>query len=95
MTLGGYLQSVLFGGSTETLASQSLADLFGVIPNETWIQFLAEQGLGGSFFHPSGETLGGETIGALLGQFLPDLAPILDGSTPVTDLLEALGLLNW
>ncbi|MBS9533864.1 hypothetical protein KIH27_09735 [Mycobacterium sp. M1] len=93
-TLGGYLETIGWGTGTEHLADQSLADLLGLNPSETWNDYLANMAFGGSFFNP-GPDLGDQTIGTFLGSLLPDSSTLsVTGATTVTSFLEALGLLS-
>lgn len=96
-TLGEYLHTLdVSPTDTTPLDQATLGDLFGLPPNQPWDEYLSGLPFGGTLLDPSGETLGEQTLGDFLSSFLPDGSTLtIDGDTPITDILEALGLLSW
>jgi hypothetical protein len=93
-TLGEYLHTLTAG--TTPLDQATLADLFHLTPSQPWDQYLDGLPFGGTLLDPSGEFLGEQTLGTFLSSLLPaDSTLTIDGATPITDILEAFGLLNW
>ncbi|OBH16192.1 hypothetical protein [Mycolicibacter sinensis] len=96
-TLGEYLHTLpVSDTNSTTMDNATLGLLLHLTPNQTWDQYLSNLPFGGTLLDPSGETWGEQTLGALLSSFLPDSSTLtITGDTPITDILEAFGLLNW
>lgn len=94
-TLAEYLHTITFNGTSTTMDDATLAQLFGLNPTQTWDQYLDSLPFGGTLLDPSGVTIGEQTLGTFLSSFLPDGSTLaITGDTPITDFLEALGLLT-
>ncbi|BBX21534.1 hypothetical protein MTER_09450 [Mycolicibacter terrae] len=96
-TLGEYLHTLPVSATdSTTMDNATLGLLFNMAPNQTWDEYVSNFPFGGTLFDPSGETWGEQTLGTLLSSFLPDDSTLaITGDTPITDILEAFGLLNW
>jgi hypothetical protein len=96
-TLGQYLHALpVTTGSSTMMDQATLGLLFNLTPGQTWDEYVSNFPFGGTLFDPSGETWGEQTLGTLLSSFLPDDSTLaITGDTPITDILEAFGLLNW
>jgi hypothetical protein len=96
-TLGQYLHALpVTTGSSTMMDQATLGLLFNLTPGQTWDEYVSNFPFGGTLLDPSGETWGEQTLGALLSSFLPDGSTLaITGDTPITDILEAFGLLNW
>ncbi|MEB3019899.1 hypothetical protein [[Mycobacterium] crassicus] len=96
-TLGEYLHILpISTGSTTMMDAATLAQLFSLTPTQPWDQYLDGLPFGGTLLDPSGETWGTQTLGTFLASFLPESSTLaITGDTPITDILEAFGLLNW
>ncbi|MGV0907602.1 hypothetical protein [Mycobacterium novum] len=94
-TLGQYLHILPVSDTNSTPMDQAtLGLLFGMPPNQTWDEYVSNFPFGGTLLDPSGEIWGDQTLGTLLSSFLPeDSALVITGDTPITDILEAFGLL--
>lgn len=95
-TLGEYLHILpITTGSSTMMDQATLGELFGLPPSQPWDQYLDGLSFGGTLFDPSGETWGEQTLGTFLSSFLPDGSTLaITGDTPITAILEALGLLT-
>lgn len=96
-TLGQYLHALpVTTGSSTMMDQATLGLLFNLTPGQTWDEYVSNFPFGGTLLDPSGETWGEQTLGTLLSSFLPDDSTLaITGDTPITDILEAFGLLNW
>ncbi|MEB3033224.1 hypothetical protein [[Mycobacterium] nativiensis] len=96
-TLGEYLHILpISTGSTTMMDAATLAQLFNLTPTQPWDQYLDGLPFGGTLLDPSGETWGTQTLSTFLASFLPEGSTLaITGDTPITDILEAFGLLNW
>lgn len=96
-TLGEYLHILpVSDTNSTTLDNATLGLLFGLPPSQPWDEYLDGLPFGGTLLDPSGDTWGEQTLGTFLSSFLPeDSALVIDGDTPITDILLAFGLLNW
>lgn len=96
-TLGEYLHTIpVSETNSTTMDNATLGLLFGLPPNQPWDEYVSGLPFGGTLFDPSGVTWGEQTLGTFLGSFLPEGSTlVIDGDTPITDILEAFGLLNW
>lgn len=96
-TLGQYLHTLPVSSTDSTPMDQAtLGQLFGLNPGQPWNEYLDNMPFGGTLLDPSGQTWGEQTLGTFLSSFLPDDSGLtIAGDTPVTAILEALGLLNW
>lgn len=96
-TLGEYLHTLpVSDTNSTTMDNATLGLLFNLTPGQTWDEYVSNFPFGGTLLDPSGETWGEQTLGTLLSSFLPDGSTLaITGDTPITDILEAFGLLNW
>lgn len=94
-TLGEYLHTLpVSSTNSTTLDHANLAVLFNLNPAQTWDKYLGGLPFGGTLLDPSGETWGEQNLGTFLSSFLPEGSTLsVTGDTPVTDFLEAFGLL--
>ncbi|BBX13864.1 hypothetical protein MNVM_29450 [Mycobacterium novum] len=94
-TLGEYLHTLPVSDTDSTkMDVTTLGHLFGMTPNQPWNEYVSNFPFGGTLLDPSGEIWGDQTVGTLLSSFLPeDSALVITGDTPITDILEAFGLL--
>ncbi|GFG86223.1 hypothetical protein [Mycolicibacter algericus] len=94
-TLGQYLHELpISTGSSTMMDAATLGQLFGMNPGQTWDEYVSNFPFGGTLLDPSGEIWGDQTLGTLLSSFLPeDSDLVITGDTPITDILEAFGLL--
>lgn len=95
-TLGEYLHTLPVSATdSTTMDNATLGLLFGMPPTQPWDQYLDGLPFGGTLLDPSGETWGEQTLGMFLSSFLPENSGlVITGDTPITDILEAFGLLN-
>lgn len=94
-TLGEYLHILPVSDTdSTTMDNATLGLLFGMPPTQPWDQYISTLPFGGTLLDPSGDTWGEQTLGSFLTSFLPeDSGLTIDGTTTITDILEALGLL--
>lgn len=94
-TLGEYLHTLpVSATNSTTMDNATLGLLFGLSPNQTWDEYVSNFPFGGTLLDPSGEIWGDQTLGTLLSSFLPDDSALtITGDTPITEILEAFGLL--
>ncbi|MGB3283893.1 hypothetical protein [Mycolicibacter algericus] len=94
-TLGEYLHTLPVSATDSTkMDVTTLGHLFGMNPGQTWDEYVSNFPFGGTLLDPSGEIWGDQTLGTLLSSFLPeDSDLVITGDTPITDILEAFGLL--
>lgn len=96
-TLGEYLHILPVSATdSTTMDNATLGQLFGMPPTQPWDEYVSNFPFGGTLFDPSGETWGEQTLGTFLSSFLPDDSTLaITGDTPITDILDAFGLLSW
>lgn len=94
-SLGRYLGELpITTGSSTMMDDATLGQLFGMPPNQPWDEYVSDFPFGGTLLDPSGDTWGEQTLGSFLTSFLPeDSVLTIDGTTTITEILEALGLL--
>lgn len=94
-TLGDYLHILPVSATdSTTMDNATLGLLFNMPPNQPWDEYVSAFPFGGTLFDPSGVTWGEQTLGTLLSSFLPDDSGLsITGDTPITEILEAFGLL--